>query len=158
MSKDILLVVDAVSNEKGVSREVIFNALECAIAMATKKSHKDNVDICVHIDRNTGEYQAFRRWQVVQNKANEITEITLEEARNKVVDINPGEFIEEIIESVNFGRIGAQTAKQVIVQKIREAERAKIIENYKDREGELVNGVVKRIERGNIILDLGENV
>ncbi|MDM8566114.1 transcription termination factor NusA [Candidatus Halobeggiatoa sp. HSG11] len=158
MSKDILLVVDAVSNEKGVSREVIFDALECAIATATKKSYDGNVNIYVHIDRHTGEYQAFRRWQVVNSEANEITEISLEDARNKNADINEGEFVEESIESVSFGRIGAQTAKQVIVQKIREAERAKIVENYKEREGELVNGVVKRIERGNIILDLGENV
>ncbi|MCK5877698.1 MAG: transcription termination/antitermination protein NusA [Candidatus Marithrix sp.] len=158
MSKDILLVVDAVSNEKGVSRDVIFNALECAIAMATKKSHEGNVDINVQIDRNTGEYQAFQRWQVVADEVKGITEISLEDARNKNADINVGEFVEEAIESISFGRIGVQTAKQVIVQKIREAERAKIIENYKEREGELVNGVVKRVERGNIILDLGENV
>ncbi|MBE9562871.1 MAG: transcription termination/antitermination protein NusA [Proteobacteria bacterium] len=158
MSKDILLVVDAVSNEKGVSREVIFDALECAIATATKKSYEGNVDIYVCIDRNTGEYQAFRRWQVVNNEANGMAEISLEDALIKNSEINEGEFIEEPIETISFGRIGAQTAKQVIVQKIREAERAKIVENYKEREGELVNGVVKRVERGNIILDLGENV
>ena len=158
MSKDILLVVDAVSNEKGVSREVIFDALECAIATATKKSYEDNVDIHVHIDRHSGEYQAFRRWQVVSNDAKEAIETNLEDARKNNADINEGEFVEETIESVSFGRIGAQTAKQVIVQKIREAERAKVVENYKDRQGELLNGIVKRIERGSIILDLGDNV
>ncbi len=158
MSKDILLVVDAVSNEKGVTREVIFDALECAIATVTKKSYEGNVDIYVHIDRHSGEYQAFQRWQVVKNEAKNETEISLEDAREKNADINEEEFIEESIESVSFGRIGAQTAKQVIVQKIREAERAKIVETYKDRQGELVNGIIKRIERGNIILDLGENI
>ncbi len=158
MSKDILLVVDAVSNEKGVSKEVIFDALECAIAIATKKSYEYNTDVYVNIDRHSGEYQAFRRWLVVNDDAKEEIETNLEDARINNADINEGEFIEEAIESVSFGRIGAQTAKQVIVQKIREAERAKIVETYKDREGELLNGIVKRIERGNIILDLGDNV
>lgn len=158
MNKDILLVVDAVSNEKGVSKEVIFDALECAIATATKKSYEGNIDVHVHIDRHSGEYQAFRRWLVVNNDAKKELETNLEDARKNNVNINEGEFIEEVIESVSFGRIGAQTAKQVIVQKIREAERAKIVETYKDRQGELLNGIVKRIERGNIILDLGDNV
>ena len=98
MSKDILLVVDAVSNEKGVSREVIFDALECAIATATKKSYEDNVDIHVHIDRHSGEYQAFRRWQVVSNDAKEAIETNLEDARKNNADINEGEFVEEAIE------------------------------------------------------------
>lgn len=120
MSKDILLVVDAVSNEKGVSREVIFDALECAIATATKKCYEGNVDIYVHIDRHSGEYQAFRRWQVVNNEAKGEAEISLADAQEKNADINIEEFIEESIESVSFGRIGAQTAKQVIVQKIRD--------------------------------------
>jgi len=157
--KGILLVVDVVSNEKGVSKDVIFNALECAIASATKKHYTNEIDVRVHIDRHTGNYKAFRRFSVVEDDCVESPElqVSLKEAQTKNADITIGEFIEEPIESVNFDRIGAQTAKQVIVQKIREAERAQIVEAYKDRQGELVSGVVKRVERGNVILDLGGN-
>ncbi len=159
MNKEILLVVDVVSNEKGVSKQIIFNALECALASATKKRHNNEIEIRVAIDQNTGDYKAFRRWQVVEDHRVESPQfqIGLSQAQQQNSNIQLGEFIDEPIESVRFDRIGAQTAKQVIVQKIREAERAQIVEAYQDREGELVSGVVKRIERGNVILDLGGN-
>jgi N utilization substance protein A len=158
MNKEIILVVDAVSNEKGVSKEVIFNALECAIASATKKRYNNEIDVRVEIDRHTGDYRAFRRWQVVEeDNVEHHAQISLTEALVENPDIGVEEWIEKPIESVSFDRIGAQTAKQVIVQKIREAERAQIVEAYKDRQGELVSGVVKRVERGNVILDLGNN-
>jgi len=160
MNKDILLVVDVVSNEKGVSKEVIFNALECAIASATKKRYEGEVDVRIHIDRRTGDYKAFRRWQAVEEEEeldSPHTQMNLTEAQIHNPNIAIGEWFEKPIESVNFDRIGAQAAKQVIVQKIREAERAQIIEAYQDRQGELISGVVKRVERGNVILDLGGN-
>jgi N utilization substance protein A len=159
MNKDILLVVNMVSNEKGVSKEVIFDALECAIASATKKRYNNEIEVRVHIDRHEGDYKAYRRWQVVEDDLVEDSRIQIcqTEAQTQIPNIDVGEWIEEPIKSVNFDRIGAQTAKQVIVQKIREAERAKIFEAYKEREGELITGVVKRVERGNIILDLGNN-
>lgn len=159
MNKQILLVVNVVSNEKGVSKEVIFNALECAIASATKKHHGNNIDVRVHIDRRTGDYSAFRRWEIVDDDQEELTEkqMTLRDAIKYSPDIGIGEWFETPIKSASFDRIDAQTAKQVIVQKIREAERAQVYEAYKDRQGELISGIIKRIERGNIILDLGEN-
>lgn len=158
MNKEILLVVDVVSNEKGVSKEVIFDALECAITSATKKRYNNEIEARTHIDRRTGDYLAYRRWQVVEDDlVEDQTQISLTEAQKLNPNISVGEWIEEPIKSVNFDRIGAQTAKQVIVQKIREAERAQIFDAYKEREGELISGVVKRVERGNIILDLGNN-
>ncbi len=157
-NKDILLVVDAVSNEKGVDKEIIFDALECALASATKKRYNTSVDIRVSINRTNGEYVAFRRWLVVEEVEQVEKQISLHDARQEKPTIELGEYLEKPIESVSFDRIGAQTAKQVIVQKIREAERAQIIHAYEDRQGELVSGSVKRIERGNIIVDLGSNV
>ena len=171
MSKEILLVVDAVSNEKGVDKEVIFGAIEAALASATRKRHEEDIDARVAIDRNTGDYQTFRRWEVVEETPEEAEEdedeesgyrypsrqVLLEEAREKNPDIQVGDFIEEPMESVDFGRIGAQTAKQVIVQKVREAERAQVVDAYQSRVGELVTGIVKRVERGNVYLDLGGN-
>jgi N utilization substance protein A len=169
MSKEILLVVDAVSNEKGVDKEVIFGAIEAALASATRKRHEEDIDARVAIDRNTGDYQTFRRWEVVEETPEEDEEdeeggyrypsrqVLLEEAREKHPDIQVGDFIEEAMESVDFGRIGAQTAKQVIVQKVREAERAQVVDAYQSRVGELVTGIVKRVERGNVYLDLGGN-
>jgi N utilization substance protein A len=178
MSKEILLVVDAVSNEKGVDKEVIFGAIEAALASATRKRHEEDIDVRVAIDRSTGAYQAFRRWQVVEEHAEDATgvardeddeddeeggyrfpsrQILPEEARKKNPDIQIGEFIEEPLEAVDFGRIGAQTAKQVIVQKVREAERAQVVDAYSHRIGELITGIVKRVERGNVYLDLGGN-
>jgi transcription termination/antitermination protein NusA len=163
MNKEILLVVDAVSNEKGVDKEIIFEAMEIALATATKKKHGGEVEIRVQIDRETGDYETFRRWEVVDDSETQQLEhperqITLGAARIDEPDIQPGDFVEDETESVEFGRIAAQTAKQVIVQKVREAERAQVVEAYQDRVGELINGVVKRIDRGNVILDLGNNI
>ncbi len=157
MNKEILVVVDMVSNEKGVNKDVIFNALECAIASATKKNYEHEVDISVHIDRKTGNYKAFRRWQVVadDNIESPDFQISITDALTQNPDINQGELLETEIECVGLDRIGAQTAKQVIVQKIREAERQQIVEAYQDKQGELISGSVKRIVRGNVIIDLG---
>jgi N utilization substance protein A len=157
MNKEILLVVDVVSNEKGVNKDVIFNALECAIASATKKNYEHDIDIRVQIDRKTGNFKAFRRWQVVDDENIESADlqISIIDAQTKNPDLVQGQWLETEIESVGLDRIGAQTAKQVIVQKIREAERQQIVEAYQDKQGELISGVVKRIVRGNIIIDLG---
>ncbi|GAB4358707.1 MAG: transcription termination factor NusA [Gammaproteobacteria bacterium] len=161
MNKEILLVVDAVSNEKGVQKEVIFEAIEAALASATRKKHGGDIDARVAIDRETGDYETFRRWEVVADDSEEFenpeAQIHLSDAREINPDIQVGEYIEEPMESVAFGRIAAQAAKQVIVQKVREAERQQVVEAYKDRVGELLMGVVKRIERGNVYLDLGGN-
>ena len=163
MNKEILLVADAVSNEKGVAKEIIFEAMEIALATATKKRHGGDVDIRVVIDRQTGDYETFRRWEVIDDAETQQLEfpehqITLSAARLDEPDIQPGEFVEDETESVSFGRIAAQTAKQVIVQKVREAERAQVVDAYRERIGELISGIVKRIDRGNIILDLGNNI
>jgi N utilization substance protein A len=160
MSKEILLVVDAVSNEKGVSKDVIFGALEAALASAARKLSDEERDVRVAIDRETGEYETFRRWEVLEDDAEmefEDAQMFLKDAQAVNADISAGEFIEEPMENAGFGRIAAQTAKQVIVQRVREAERAQVVEAYEDRSGELVNGIVKRIERGNVYLDLGGN-
>ncbi len=162
MNKEILLVVDAVSNEKDVDKEVIFQAIEAALASATRKKHGGDIDVRVAIDRQTGDYQAFRRWLVVDDSETSVlespkTEITLSAARETNPDIQPGDYVEEPIESIEFGRIAAQTAKQVIVQKVREAERAKVVEAYQDKVGTLVTGTVKRLDRGAAIIDLGGN-
>lgn len=160
MNKEILLVVDAVSNEKGVDKGIIFEAIEAALAMATKKRYTTDIDVRVSIDRDSGDYDTFRRWQVVEDDAMEHPEAqtTISAAQLDNPDIQLGDFIEEQIESVGFGRISAQTAKQVIVQKVREAERAQVYDEYKNRVGELVMGVVKRVERGNVYVDLGKNI
>jgi len=161
MNKEILMVVDAVSNEKGVSKDIIFEAIEAALASATKKRHRRDIEARVAIDRNTGDYETFRRWEVVEDSDEELEfpdrQIRLSAAREKQPDVEVGDYIEEPMESVEFGRIAAQTAKQVIVQKVREAERARVVEAFKDRKGEMVSGVVKRLERGNVIIDLGDN-
>ena len=160
MSKEILLVVDAVSHEKGVDKEIIFGAIEAALATATKKRHPGEVNIRVDIDRKSGDYKTYRRWEIVADDAMEFPErqMTISAAQIDEPEIQIGDLTEEEVESVDFGRIAAQTAKQVIVQKVREAERAKIVDDYQDRVGDLINGVVKRVERGNVILDLGNNV
>jgi N utilization substance protein A len=159
MNKEILLVVDAVSNEKGVDKSIIFEAIEIALATATKKRYDNDVDIRVSVDHDTGDYETFRRWEVVEDDAMEQPErqVTLSAAQYDDPALQVGDFVEEQIESIVFGRIAAQTAKQVIVQKVREAERAQVVEAYQDRIGELVMGVVKRVERGNVYLDLGNN-
>jgi len=161
MSKEIIYVAEAVSNEKGVDKDVIFEAVESALASATRKIRRQDMDVRVDIDRTTGDYESFRRWEVVESEddiENEERQITLEEARQKDPDIQVGEFIEEPLESIEFGRIAAQTAKQVILQKVREAERQQVVEEYENRIGEVLHGLVKRYERGNIFLDLGNNI
>ena len=137
MSKEVLLVVESVSNEKGVPAGVIFEALELALATATKKRYEDEVDVRVSINRQSGNYETFRRWTVVADDAveNPAAELTLDEAREKKEDAQLGELIEEKIESIEFGRIAAQTAKQVIVQKVREAERAQVVDAYREIRG-----------------------
>ena len=160
MSKEILLVVDAVSNEKGVSKDVIFGALEAALASAARKLSEEERDVRVAIDRSTGEYKTFRRWEVIGDDEEmefEDAQMFLQDALKIDPEIEIGGFIEEPMENAEFGRIAAQTAKQVIVQRVREAERAQVVEEYQDRAGQLVNGIVKRVERGNVYLDLGGN-
>lgn len=159
MSKEILLVAEAVSNEKGVPRGVIFEAIEQALATATRKRYEEDADIYVVIDRQTGDYETFRRWRVVGDDEVALlgTEFTLEEAHEKNPDLQAGDEYVEQIENVEFGRIAAQTAKQVIVQKVREAERAQVVDEYRDRVGGLVSGTVKKVTRDNIIVDLGNN-
>lgn len=162
MSKEVLAVVEIMSNEKGVDKEIIFEAVEAALATATRKSHNDELNARVSIDRENGDYETFRIWEVIEDDV-EIEEhpewyITLTEAQKQDAHIEPGQFIEEQIESIEFGRIGAQTAKQVIIQKVREAERKKVVDEYSKRVGEILTGQVKRIDRGDVILDLGDNV
>jgi N utilization substance protein A len=164
MSKEILAVVEAVSNEKDVPEDVIFEAIEAALAMATRKKHGGEIDVRVAIDRKTGEYTTFRRWGVVEDpvEGESLEEpdshMTLDQARERDPDAVVGGFVEEPLPSELFGRIAAQTAKQVIVQKVRDAERAKVVETYQDRKGELLTGLVKRADRGSILVDLGGNV
>lgn len=160
MNKEILEVVDVVSNEKGVSKIIIFEAIEAALAMATKKRSREDIESRVKIDHTTGNYETFRCWAVV-NDDDEIEysskQITLHDALVDYPDIAVGETIEKPMESVEFGRIAAQTAKQVIVQKVREAERMQVIEAFSSRIGEMLSGTVKRVEKGNIYLDCGGN-
>jgi N utilization substance protein A len=159
MGNEVLVIVEAVSREKGVDKEIIFQALEAALATATRKRHPGDIDARVAIHRGTGTYDTFRRWEVIPDEA-EIVEFPdrqykLTEAHAIKPDIQVGEFIEEPLAPVEFGRIAAQAAKQVIMQKVREAEREQIVNLYKDRAGEMVTGVVKRLERGDAIVDLG---
>ncbi len=160
MSKEILYVVDSVSNEKDVERGVIFGALEAALAMATRKDHAEDIDVRVSINRDTGEYDSYRVWTVVEDEDLEepARELTLEQAHEIDPELEIGDTIEEQLESVSFGRISAQTAKQVIIQKVREAERAKVVEMYEDRVGEVLSGIVKRVERGHVFIDVGAGV
>jgi len=161
MSKEILMVVDAVSNEKGVEKDVIFEAIEAALASATKRRHGDDIDVRVAIDRETGEYDTFRRWMVFADDSTELEEPAHELRLDDALDVNaeaqPGDYVEVPMESVEFGRIAAQTAKQVIVQKVREAERKQVIEEFEGREGELIGGIVKRVDRNGAYVDLGGN-
>jgi len=159
MSKEVLLVVESVSNEKGVPASVIFEALELALATATKKRFEDEVDLRVEINRQNGSYETFRRWTVVEEEnfddpAHQLT-TDMEQAREANAKV--GDVLEVKIESIEFGRIAAQTAKQVIVQKVREAERAQVVEAYRDRLGEIISGTVKKVTRDSVIVDLGNN-
>ena len=159
--KEILNVVEVVSNEKGVDEEIIFEAIEAALASATRRKHGEDIDVRVAIDRKTGEYDTFRRWTVFADESDELEfperELRMIDAVDLDPDAEPGGFVEEPIESVEFGRIAAQTAKQVIVQKVREAERAQTVELFQERVGELLAGIVKRIDRNGIYIDLGGN-
>ena len=161
MSKELLLVVDAVANEKGVPKAVIFEAMEAALASAAKKRYaEEDVTVRVAIDRESGDYETFRRWEVVADDVvmeSPDRQVRLMDAVDEVEGIEVGEFVEQPIENPDFGRISAQAAKQVIVQRVREAERAQVVDAYKDRVGELITGIVKRVERGSVFLDLGGN-
>ncbi len=161
MSKEILLVVDAVSNEKALPRESIFEAMETALETATKKKYEGDIAVRVSIDRISGEFDTFRRWLVIEDSQetmeNPFAEITLAAAQFDNAELVVGDYVEEQIESVKFDRVTTQTAKQVIVQKIREAERALIVDAYQDQLGEIVTGVVKKASRDSVIIDLGNN-
>lgn len=165
VNKEILLVADVFANEKDIDKDVVFEALELALAAAAVKRHENQISARVEIDRVTGEYTTYRRWEVVAENGEIDGDLEFPESQAllEVVlmddpDMEVGDFIEEEIESVAFCRIAAQTAKQVVIQKIREAERKKIVEAYDDRVGELITGVVKRLEKGSVYLDLGGNV
>ena len=161
MSKEILLVVDAVSNEKALPRESIFEAMETALETATKKKYEGEILVRVSIDRATGEFDTFRRWLVVDESEtpmeNPYAEISLAAAQYEDAELNVGDYVEDQIESVKFDRVTTQTAKQVIVQKIREAERGLIVDAYQEQVGEIITGVVKKASRDSVILDLGNN-
>lgn len=161
VNRDILLVVESVANEKGMDKEVIFGAMEAALAATTARRYpNEEVTIRVAIDRETGDYNTFRFWTVVPDDMEEMNpaqHIYFSEAQKTDPTLEAGDVIEEAIESVKFGRIAAQQAKQVIIQKVREAERAKVVDLYHHRVGELVIGVVKRTQADGIVLDLGDN-
>ena len=157
-NNDILLMADVVCREKSLDKEIIFDALEAALATATSNRHEQDIEARVSIHRDTGDYDTFRQWEIIDDDE-EIEfpahQVPLSEARKEHVDIEVGDIIEEPLEPVEFGRIAAQAAKQVIMQKVREAEREQIVKEYLPRKGEMVTGVVKRVERGDAIIDLG---
>jgi len=164
-NKEILLVVEVFSNEKEIEKEVVFQAIESALEAATIKRHANQIKARVVIDRKTGDYVTYRIWDVVAPNSQidgdvefPETQVLLEVARLDNADVQVGDTVEEEIESVDFGRIAAQTAKQVIIHKVREAERRKIVDAYKSRIGELITGIVKRIEKGSVYLDLGGHI
>jgi len=158
MNRELLMLVDAISREKSVDRDVVFGAVEAALASATKKLFEGEVDVRVAIDRNTGEYETFRRWHVVPNEAGlqlPDAEILLFEAQEQIADIEVGDYIEESVESVPIGRIGAQAAKQVILQKIRDAEREQLLTDFLARGEKIFVGTVKRMDKGDVIVESG---
>jgi transcription termination/antitermination protein NusA len=158
MNREMLMLVDAISREKSVEREVVFGAVEAALASASKKLQGGEVDIRVSVDRETGEYETFRRWLVVPDSAglqNADAEELLTEAQERIADIEEGDFIEEPIESVTIGRIGAQAAKQVILQKIRDAEREQLLNDFMSRGEKIFVGTVKRLDKGDLIVESG---
>ncbi|MDR2093238.1 MAG: transcription termination factor NusA [Azoarcus sp.] len=157
MSREILLLVDALAREKNVAKDIVFAALESALASATKKRIHDEADVRVSIDRSTGDYESFRRWIVMPDEdvTNDKAEMGIIDARDIRPDIELGEYIEEALEPIDFGRIGAQAAKQVILQKIRDAEREQVLNDFLEREEFLVSGTIKRVERGNAIIEVG---
>ena len=158
MSREMLLLVDALAREKNVAKEIVFGALELALASATKKRIHDEAEVRVSIDRNTGNYDSFRRWQVVADNeyVNEYLQVPLSEAQKGDPDVEAGDFLEEPLEPIDFGRIGAQAAKQVILQKIRDAEREQILSDFLSRGEHIVSGTIKRMERGNAIIEAGK--
>jgi len=157
MSRELLLLVDALAREKNVSKEIVFGALELALASATRKRIHDEADVRVEVHRTTGEYEAFRRWLVLDDDEVEIPaqHIGLTEARKDDPDVQIGDYIEEQLDAVDFGRIGAQTAKQVILQRIRDAEREQVLNDFLERKEHLITGTIKRMERGNAIVEAG---
>ena len=165
MSKEILVVVESLSHEKGVSKDVIFDALESALAIATKKRYQEDAEFRVAIDRETGNFETFRRWEVIDperefeegESPNPDAELTPEEVQERDLSLAIGDFHETAVESVEFGRIAAQAARQVLTQKVREAERAQVLEKYLPRVSELVGGSVKKVTRDAVIVDLGNN-
>ncbi len=157
MSRELILLVDALAREKNVNKDVVFGALEQAIGSATKKRFSEDVEVRVAIDRDTGEYESFRRWQVVPDDAVEFPahQIPLSKAKEEYGDVAVEDYIEEPLETIEFGRIGAQTAKQVILQKIRDAEREQLLQDFLARGDKLATGAIKRMERGNAIIEVG---
>jgi len=158
MSREVLMLADALAREKNVERDIVFEALETALASASKKRFVEDVDIRVAIDRDTGEYETYRRWLVVPDEAGlqePDKEILSFEAKEQIADIEIGDFIEEQVESVTFGRIGAQTAKQVILQRIRDAEREQILTDYLERGENVMTGTVKRADKNGLIIESG---
>ncbi len=157
MGKELLLVAEAVSNEKGVSKEVVLNAIQAALESATRKLSGIDMGVRVSLDNKSGDYETFRYWDVVDDESYEFPDrqLTLAQAKERNEALNIGDVVEEPIESVEFGRIAAQTARQVIFQKVREAERALVVEQYQSRLGQLVTGTVKKTTRDNVIIDLG---
>jgi N utilization substance protein A len=157
MNRELLLLVDALAREKNVPKEIVFTALEAALASATKKKYADDIDARVSIDRETGDYESFRRWTVVLDEEHEepAHQLALTDAHERDPNLKLGDVVEEPLEPVEFGRIGAQAAKQVILQKIRDAEREQILNDFLEREDNLLTGTVKRIERGNAIVESG---
>ena len=159
MSREILLLVDALACEKNVSKEIVFGALELALASATKKkSNQEDIDVRVEIDRNTGDYHSFRRWQLVEDNDHEYPsrQVAVSDLDERHAGLELGDFYEEPLEAIEFGRIGAQTAKQVILQKIRDAEREQVLNDFLERNDFLVRGNIKRMERGNAIIEIGK--
>ena len=157
MSRELLLLVDALAREKNVHKETVFGALEMAIASATKKRFNEDVEVRVAIDRSTGDFESFRRWHVVADDVVEFPEheIGVTEAQKQYADIQLDDYIEEPLEPIEFGRIGAQAAKQVILQRIRDAEREQLLADFLAREEKLVTGTIKRMERGDAIIEVG---
>ncbi len=155
MSREILLLVDALAHEKNVDKDIVYAALELALASATKKKYSENVDIRVAIDRESGEHETFRRWEYVEYDLLESSEFQFDEEDDRAKGREIGDFYEEPLESIAFGRIGAQAAKQVILQKVREAEREQILEDFLARDENLVTGVIKRMEKGNAHIEVG---
>lgn len=158
MNREMLMLVEAIAREKNVDRDVVFSAVEHALAQATKKQYPGEVDIRVAMDRDTGEYDTFRRWLVVPNEAglqNPDAEELLMDAQERVADVAEGEYIEEQVPSVSIGRIGAMTAKQVVLQRIRDAEREMLLRDFLERGEKIFSGTVKRLDKGDLIIESG---